>query len=317
MKSVMNMEQMFFLLAGILLAAILIWEWSVGFPNLKRTTITSETMKVGLNNPKLWIFYDTSDVNSRHWYDFTGRSSNAINVPLYNILYERIAYHNGKQYNIEVLGGLEAVAARMGGWNALPTSLQNPKARVNKIEYDWIRTAILAKYGGLWLCPSVISINPIGPLPNDRVVVFENTPTPGFRSIWSPYPQHPLFVKWETMIRERLDKQLGGYNFRNDSANDWNELMTNNNELVDSKAEYELSRNIKNNKELQLEDIFASGTEGRLTFQIPNETKYIVIPKHDLFDREMWGWLLRTSEQQFLESDLAITHIIQKYPIQN
>jgi hypothetical protein len=294
----------------LLIAAILTWEYTSELPNLKSIRITPETMKVGLTNPKMWIYYDTSDVNSRKWDDFGARNNQAIHIPLLNALYERIAAHNGMDYNIEVLGGLDAIAAHLGGWDAMPSTLKNPKARVMREEYNWIRTAMLAKYGGLWLSPSVISLQPFGKLP-DKVTLFTNDVAPEFTGVWVPSPGNPLFVKWEKMFRNRLDNQLGGYNFRNDAANDWSEFRADVQILP-----YELSRNIMNNKKIQLEDIFAAGTEGRLTFQIPAKTRYIVIPYNDLLDRRAWGWVLRSSEEQLMSSDLAITHILRSYPIQ-
>ena len=32
-------------------------------------------LKKGQEKPVLWLYYDTSDVNSARWYDFGGRSS--------------------------------------------------------------------------------------------------------------------------------------------------------------------------------------------------------------------------------------------------
>lgn len=294
----------------VLLAAILTWEYTSELPNLKGIKITPETIKIGLSNPKLWIFYDTSDVNARKWHDFGARTSKAINIPLLNTLYERIAAHNGLDYTIEVLGGLESIAEHMGGWSSMPRPLQNPKTRVTREEYVWIRTAILAKYGGLWLSPSVISIAPFGKLP-DTITLFTNDVNPEFTGIWVPRAEDPTFVKWEAMLRDRLDNQIGGHNFRDDGSNDWKELRPRYQSIP-----YELGRHTKTNKKIQLEDIFAAGTEGRITIYIPKETRYIVIPYNDLLDRTAWGWVLRSSEEQILSSDLALTHILHAYPIQ-
>jgi hypothetical protein len=294
-------------------AAIFMWEYTSEIPNLKMTKITPESMRIGLSNPKLWIFYNTSEVNSRNWFDFGARTDTAINVPLLNMLYERIAKHNGTEYNIQVIGGLEGVAEQLGGWKALPLKMQNPKARISKEEQDWIRTAILAKYGGLWLSPSIVSLEPIGKLPDDSIVLFNNDVNPTFDGIWVPHPDHPLFVKWEEMIRNRLNTQLGGYNFRNDAANDWNEIKNSENTNIINMDKYELSKHPKTGKKLQLEDILASGTEGNLPFKIPCGSKYILIPYNDLLNRRAWGWVLRMSEQQLMLSDLAITHILRRY----
>jgi hypothetical protein len=44
-------------------------------------------LKKGLDLPVIWLYYDTSDVNSRWWADFGQRSSRVINVPYLNLCY--------------------------------------------------------------------------------------------------------------------------------------------------------------------------------------------------------------------------------------
>ena len=50
--------------------------------------------KRGLDKPPLWLYYDTSDVNSRWWYDFGARSSRALNLPFLNLCYDTIVSQN-------------------------------------------------------------------------------------------------------------------------------------------------------------------------------------------------------------------------------
>ena len=38
-------------------------------------------LKKGMEKPVIWLYYDTSDVNSRQWVDFGARSSRALNMP--------------------------------------------------------------------------------------------------------------------------------------------------------------------------------------------------------------------------------------------
>jgi len=308
-------------LAVFLVAAIAIKE---GLPKRHGAEITPESLSIGMNNPTLWIFYNTSEVNARYWWDFGARNSRAINIPLLNMLYTRVAEHNGKDYKIEVLGGVSAVAEKLG-WDALPRSLKTTgKATVTEAEEAWIRTAILAKYGGLWLSPSVLSIQPIGKLPADAIVAFGQddapmynsaTISPGFNALWVPKPNHPMMVKWQERLHSRLEGQLGGKQSRGDSKSDWLELTR---EMpagtVRTRLDSELSRNPETGKKLELEDLFAAGTEGRLPFIVPPSTAYIVVPYADLLNRRQWGWVLRESEEQLLSSDLAIVHIIKSYP---
>jgi len=115
-----------------------------------RPKVTPETLECGNDRPPLWVYYNNSQVNSRYWSDFGARSGRVLNIPILNLFYESIVAANGEDYRIEVIGGLQGVAALLGV-EAMPTRLQNFNANVGTAEEDWIRTAILAKFGGLWL----------------------------------------------------------------------------------------------------------------------------------------------------------------------
>jgi hypothetical protein len=220
-----------------------------------------------------------------------------------------------KDYRVEVIGGLQGVAERLGGWERLPNPMRNPRSRVSIAEEDWIRTAILAKYGGLWVSPSTVAIRPFGKMPA-KVIGFgqDSSPmygsgVPGFRSLWSPSAEHPMFVEWERRIRDRLENQLGGRQVRGDAKSDWVDLSARYDVEVDVLAE--LGRD-DHNKTLDLEKIFASGTEGRLPFVVRENAIYLPIPYDDLLNRRHFGWILRSSEEQILESDLAVRYILEK-----
>jgi hypothetical protein len=308
----MKPEAAFIGMTMIFLGCVILYEYGSPRPG-SRVEITPESLTMGLSNPTLWLFYNASDVNSRHWLDFGARSSYAINIPLLNILYERIVLLNGRQYNVRVLSGMDSVAEVLGGWDRLPTRLQRKKARVYVAEEDWIRTAILAKFGGLWLSPSVVALRPFGPLPNDRVVTFGQDADSGFNCLWVPKPGNPIFVQWEARIRRRLEEQTGGFQIRGDSASDWKELCSSaaEGQTIEVRPLEEMARS-KRGKKLELEDIFASGTEGRLPFELSTTAKYMVIPYYDLLERSAWGWVLRMSEEQILSSDLVLTHILSR-----
>ena len=183
---------------GIAIACITLAAFSeiyVGPPRVLRTEITTEVLTVGIYRPRIWIFLNDSETNTRSWSDFMARSSHVINIPLLNLCYETVLKQNGQTYQIEIIGGLQRVAELMGGWEAMPKYMSNPKAAVNEPEEDWIRSAILSKYGGLWLSPSVLCLKPFGELPTDKIVAFgqDYTPMygsaiPGFRALWSPIP---------------------------------------------------------------------------------------------------------------------------------
>lgn len=315
----MNAEQK--VVIGIALMAIVVGVAHYGLPKFNGFEITTETLRQGLNKPVIWLFYNDSEVNSRMWSDFGARESRVINIPLLNLLYTTIVKANQEIYQVKVIGGLAGVAELLGGMKALPLPLQNSKARVTEPEEDWIRAAVLAKYGGLWLSPSVIALRGFGPLPKDQIVAFGQdstpmygSPVPGFRALWSPKAGEPIFVEWEKRCRSRLENQLGGRQVRGDAKSDWVELCHGKKKCV-IRVHEELGRDPRTNKVLELEDLLAAGTEGRIPFTIPSCSKYIVIPYNDLLNRRFYGWILRSSEDQIMKSDIVIRHILDNFPV--
>ena len=276
-----------------------------------KVELTTETIKVGLNKPVLWVYYNDSEVNSRYWSDFGARSSRAINIPALNLFYETIVAQN-KDYRVEVIGGLTDVAVRLGV-DALPAPLKNPKAFVGEAEEDWIRAAILARYGGLWVSPSVVCLRPFGALGNSVLAfgqkrTLNRSSAPGFRVLWSPSAGHPMFVEWEARCRSRLETQLGGRQFRGDAKSDWAELAPIHKAEV---KDVELGCDPQTGKKLDLEDLLAAGTEGVLPFEVPKESVYVVIPADHLRSRRAFGWFLRMSEEQIMSSDLVIRYLLE------
>jgi hypothetical protein len=280
-----------------------------------------DLLKKGDGLPRIWLYYDTSEVNSRWWMDFGARSSRALNVPFLNLCYETVVAQNGDKFRVEVINGLTGVADLLGGWQAVPPGLRNPLAPVNTAEKAWIRAAILAKYGGLWLELSSVCLKPFGELPKDKVVFFGTdldetyagklgTVMPGFRCIWSPAAGHPLFVEWEQICRDRVDRRRGGQQIRGDEKWDWVELSAKYTGIaVDHSAE--VGRK-KDGRRIQLEDLLAAGQDGKMSFDVSPSAKYVPVPWTELRDREMFGWFLRMSEKQILESDLSITWLLHR-----
>ena len=277
----------------------------------------------GKDKPAIWLYYDTSDVNSRNWLDFGARSSRALNMPFLNLCYESIVKHNHKLYRIEVIGGLSGVAELLGGWNQLPPGLRDPISPVNESEMDYIRTAILAKYGGLWLSPYSICLKGFGVLPKDKTVFFgtdldesyagsAGTVVPGFRALWAPYADHPMFKEWLAVSYHRIAEKRGGSQIRNDVK--WDFIRFSNEYvqtgiIVDPSIE---GLRKKDGKRIQIEDLLATGTDGNLPFDISSTAVYIPFPWPELKQREFFGWFLRMSEEQIMNSDIAVKYLLDK-----
>lgn len=283
-----------------------------------------ELLDTGLERPPLWVYVNEGDVNSRWWADFGGRSSRALNAPLFNLCYESIATKNGQVYRIEVIRGLSDLAVRLGGWKELPPSLRNPLASVGRAEVDWIRSAVLARWGGLWVSPFEICVKGVPMLPKDTVVGFgtdwtlsnagrDGTPAPGSRVLWSPRPQIPMFVEWEQICRQRVEEQGGGRQVRNDFAEDWMRLSSKclqEGVKVEIWNRGELDRQGAAGRRIDASDFLAAGLEGRLPFEIPEQTYFIPIPYDEIVSRRNLGWILRMSESQILDADIAVRYML-------
>jgi len=270
------------------------------------------------NKPKLWVYLNSSDVNSRSWSDFMSRSSHAINLPYLNLCYETIVAKNSDIYDVEVIGGLQDLAVRMGGWESLPSPLRNTDVVVREPELNWIRAAVLNKWGGLWVCPSVICLKGFGALPKKRVVFFgaDTDPTysssknlPSLNACWSPAPNHRLWVSWEKKVRDRLERRSGGSEFRHDEKSDLLDAINEfKNEYVHIESA-ELSRKGAALKRIELEDLLSAGTEGELPFTVYSNNVYVPIPYPEILQRRAFEWFLRMSEAQIMESDLVVTYL--------
>lgn len=274
-------------------------------------------LKRGMNRPVIWLYYDQSDVNSRSWLDFGSRSSRALNTPFLNLCYETVVAQN-PDYRVEVIFGLSGVAELLGGQQALPSRLRNMIASVNEAEVNWIRAAILAKYGGIWLTPYCVCVKPFGVLPSDKVRFYgtdiqetyagqSGTSVPGFNCIWSPIEKHPLFVEWEQITRARLEEQRGGLQIRRDANWDWVALSAKHSG-IEVDVHGECGRKI-GGRRIELEDLLASGHDGKLPFDVPSYCTYVPMFWPELRSREMFTWFLRMSEEQIMRSDLSIRYL--------
>ncbi len=277
-------------------------------------------LKKGDNLPVLWIYVNNSDVNARSWADFQARSSRALNLPFLNLCYQSIVKANSDQYRVEVIGGLQDLAVRFGGWDSLPGPLQNAQTVVREPELNWIRAAVLARWGGLWVSPATVFLKPMGELPEDKVVFFGADPevtfgamtsAPALNMVWSPCAMHPVWVGWEQRARQRLERRSGGSEFRRDQMSDMAEFAGAYIEDVEIRPFAEVSRKGASQRRIQLEDLLAAGTEGNLPFTIDRAAVALPIPYPEILEREAFGWFLRMSEDQIMESDLVLSHVFR------
>lgn len=308
--------------ASLIVVLALLLAWYVSSSTIEENVYADrKLLKKNMDLPVIWLYVDNTQVNSRSWADFMARSSRAINLPFLNLCYESIVRQNQGVYRVEVIGGLSDVAVRLGGWENLPTPLQSNISPVGPAELNWIRAAILAKFGGLWLEPNSIALKSFGPLPSDKVVFFGTddqetysgplgTKAPSLRAIWSPKPDHPLFIQWEGQAKRRLESAGEGKQFRNDWISDALDLASQYKEEISYRPLAELRRK-PSGKLIQLDDLMMAGQEGDLPFTIFEESVYVPIPIDELLSRREYGWFTRMSEEQILESDLVVSSLFR------
>lgn len=302
---------------GLLAVGVLIAN-SYRITKQRSTFEDPDLLKRGLNTPTVWIFVNDTDVNSRWWADFGARSSRVYNMPFLNLCYQTIVRACGEKYHVEVIGGLADAEVRLG---YLPTPMRNKRIPLRQEEMTYLKVAFLEKFGGLWMGPASICLKALPELPKDRVVLFgsdpletyagpEGTVMPNQHAMWSPKPKHPFFATWKGILEPRVEEQHGGREIRNDSR--WDALFSGNGRQdVTMMPNAELTRKA-GGRRLELEDLLAAGTEGDLPFEIHPETVYVPFPWPELLERRMYGWFLRLSEEQVMESDLAVTHLFRK-----
>jgi hypothetical protein len=314
-------------IAPIVLLTVVVAGTVVGFSkknkneNAFANASTKEIMDRKEELPCLWLYYNTEDVNSRHWADFGSRSSRVINKPYLNLCYETIVKAAGQNYRIEIIRGVEDAIQRLGGPEFVPSPFKNPKGFLLEEEVHFLGVAFLAKFGGLWMSPSTICLKDIPVMPCDSIVGFGTSDTdtysgtagtivPNTSYLWSPQPGHPVFVKWASMLFERLDGYQGGQRVRRDPQWDWT-FVTSGCTQTTIWPWATLQRK-KNGRRIELTDLLMAGTEGEIPFPIPANTFMVPIPYYELERRSKVGWFLRMSEDQIMDSDLVIRWLFEK-----
>lgn len=276
----------------------------------------------GMRTPTLWLYYDNTEVNSRWWSDFGARSSRVLNLPFLNLCYSSIVKAAGARYHIEIISGLADAANRLGGWENLPYNMRNSKLPLGPEELTYLRVAFLDQFGGLWMNPATICVTPLPELSKKAAVFFGSDPRetysgsqlPNQHVVWSPAPHHPVFQDWRRNLMERLEKMAGGTNIRNDK--NWDLVfLTSGRDDVIRYSQAELTRK-KTGRKIELEDLLATGAGGDLTFTVSQDTLFVPIPWPELLERRMFGWFLRMSEQQIMESDIAIKYLFEMAGVQ-
>jgi hypothetical protein len=138
------------------------------------------------------------------------------------------------------------------------------------------------------------------------------TSVPALDVIWSPKPEHPVWVEWEQNVRSRLNSRIGGAEFRHDELADFENTLKKYPEQIQVVRLPEISRKGPNRRRIELEDLITTTGSAHASFDIPADAVYLPIPLDELMQREKFSWFLRMSEDQILSSDMVISHLFRK-----
>jgi hypothetical protein len=103
-----------------------------------------------------------------------------------------------------------------------------------------------------------------------------------------------------------------GSEFRHDEKSDTMDAIMAHHSHVEIRPTAELTRKGAAGRRIQLEDILAGGQDGEFALQVSRDTVYLPIPWPELEQRRNFGWFLRMSEEQILDSDLAISALLRR-----
>lgn len=271
------------------------------------------------SRPVLWIYVDDSDVNSRFWMDFGARSSRALNVPFLNLCYATIAKAAEPHYRVEMINGVADAVEKLGGASHVPDRLLGlgQKKMLNPLEEAYLRVAFLERFGGLWMPLSTICLQQLPVLPEDKVAFFGTSQTemyvpalPGHAVYWSPKAAHPVMTAWVDILQRRMEDGNGGSWVRGDDAQDMDALLRDFKDNIVRMPLASLDRK-SNGKTIGIEDWLAHGTEGALPFTLTADALFMPVDFKELERRRAYGWFLKMSEAQIMESDLVVAHVLR------
>jgi hypothetical protein len=121
-------------------------------------------------------------------------------------------------------------------------------------------------------------------------------------------------VAWAEKALTRLNKRAGGSEFRRDEmsdAVDAQRLAIARGEPIIIRPTTELTRKGAAGRRIQCEDLLASGDAADIPFELTSDAVYVPIPWPELKERRAFGWFLRMSEDQIMDSNLAVSHLFR------
>jgi len=271
-----------------------------------------------LGKPIVWWHVDDYQVNTKEWKSFEDRATHEPNEPYLKLCLKKAQQLWSAEFEVVPLIGRDAALTKLmdAGCKIPDGAKRCPPA----LWMAWVRCAMLAHLGGLWMDGSVLPLADGAAVRrrlNDTVLTFgadadeelaaaaqdgnEGGPAAGRSAGWAAVPGHPMWIGLATDIGAVIqagDQSWSSFEARRSLRFLWSKHcsgMT----RVDRKAE--VSRSIYG-KRLQYEDLF-SLTE----WPTGSTAMGLWLPLPDGRDKlEMTSaflWFTRMSEEQIADSD--------------
>ena len=269
--------------------------------------------------PTIWWYVDDYQVNTKEWVSFEDRATRKPTEPYLKLCLKKAQHLWSSEFHVEPVVGREAALSHLKAAGCVVPA--GAKRCPPALWFAWVRCAMLAHLGGLWLDGSVM---PLGSgtslrrrLANDTVLTFgadadeelasaaqdgsEGGPAAGRSAGWATTPGHPMWTGLAADIGAVIqegDQSWSSFEARRSLRYLWSKHcsgMT----RVDRKAEVSRS---KNGKRLNYEELFeltewpTGTTEHGLWLPLPDGRDKLEMASPFL-------WFTRMSEEQILASD--------------
>ena len=258
--------------------------------------------------PIIWI-HITYDVNARWWPQFGSRNTKCLNQPYIYLTLRSIVEKCGESFNVCLIDD-ESFSKIIPGWTTKTENLPAPlRPHLRKLAM----AKVLYYYGGMAVPDSFLCfqdlIHTYKQSLNTSMFVGEMVSRSNVATYLDFFPSTKIMgCEKESKVMERYINYLEGlvsHDYTNDmdfngEPDKWcfKEVLENNITVIDGK---ELGVKTKNDKPIGIEELL-----GDEDIDICPHALGVYIPADELLKRTSFGWFVRSSPKQILESNTMV-----------
>ena len=201
------------LIVGVAVIVVAVASLAVASQVASSSSSSSSSSSAGFvtsGKTPLWWIVDDSQVNSRRWLDFGARSTRQPNEPYLALCADRARSVLGKDFDVQVLMGRDAVYRVLGSSEDFCIKQRSiPPV----LWLAWCRATLLSRFGGLWMegsalvLPAAVGLKdrlkeaPVMTFGTDPAenLASETVPAAGSSAGWAAIPHHPM---WHGLARD-------------------------------------------------------------------------------------------------------------------